>query len=132
MSNPIRLDPKLIAAAQRESLVQKRSVPKQIEFWATLGKTLQNVLDYSDIIAVLQGMKKVTIESVKSSTVDPEAVFAGLEKQRQNNELSQKVTAAAVYYEASRNRPGLIDRVNAVTGERQTGQFYDGEFKAGG
>lgn len=76
MSNPIRLDSELIAAAQRESLVKKRSVPKQIEFWATLGKTLQNVLDYSDIITVLQGMKKITVESVESGTADPKAVFA--------------------------------------------------------
>lgn len=131
MTSPIRLDSKLIDAAQRESLVQKRSVPKQIEFWATLGKTLQGMLDYSDIIAVLQGIKKITIESVESSTVDPDAVFAALEKQRQNQELARNVTAAAVYYEASRSRPGLLDRVNAATGERQTGQFYNGEFKAG-
>jgi hypothetical protein len=57
MSNPLRLNPELIAAAERASLLQKRSIPKQIEFWASIGKAVENVIDYSDIFAILQGVE---------------------------------------------------------------------------
>ena len=38
MASPLRLNAALIEAAEREGAVQKRSVPRQIEFWAELGK----------------------------------------------------------------------------------------------
>lgn len=130
MANPLRLNPELLEAAERASLVQKRSVPKQIEFWATLGQAVENVIDYSDIFAILQGLKKISIEPVEPVAVPPEDVFATLENGRANGELAEKVTRAVIYYEASRRRPGLLDRVNTATGERCTGQFRNGEFQA--
>ena len=36
MTSPIRLNPILLGAAEREAAIQKRSVPKQIEYWAEL------------------------------------------------------------------------------------------------
>jgi len=128
MANPLRLNHDLVTAAERAGMVQKRSVPKQIEFWATLGKAVENVLDYSDIFAILQGLKKIHIEPVNPASVAPDDVFASLEKRRADGELSPKVTKAVLYYEASRSRPGLLDQVNSATGERKTGQFSNGEF----
>lgn len=130
MANPLRLNPELVSAAERAGLVQKRSVPKQIEFWATLGKAVENVIDYSDIFAILQGLKKINIEPITSVTANPEEVFAALEKHRARGDLGEKTTKAVIYYEASRSHPGLIDRVNRATGERVTGRFSNGEFKA--
>ena len=105
-------------------------MPKQIEFWATLGKAVENVIDYSDIFAILQGLKKINIEPVTSVTADPEEVFAALEKHRARGDLGQKTTKAVIYYEASRSHPGLIDRVNRATGERSAGRFSNGELRA--
>ncbi len=128
-TSPMRLDADLVEAAKREGSIKKRSAPKQIEFWAELGKAVEHVLDYNDIFAVIQGLKKVKVESVESVAVDPADVFNALEDSRKNEELAQKVTSAAIYFEASRRQPGLLDRVNTATGERQTGRFYNGEFK---
>jgi hypothetical protein len=130
MANPLRLDPGLVEAAERASLVQKRSVPKQIEFWATLGQAIENVIDYADIFAILQGLKKITIEPVLPVAVDPEDVFSALEKSRQDGQLAEKIIPGRIYYEASRSRPGLLDRVDTATGERRSGQFHNGEFIA--
>jgi len=130
MANPLRLSPDLVEAAERESLIQKRSVPKQIEFWATLGKAVQNVIDYSDVIAVTQGLKKISVQPVESPTAAPTDVFADLERGRKSGALAKSVTTAAVYYETSRSRPGMIDRVNSATGERRTGRFQKGKFQA--
>ena len=130
MGNSVRLSPKLVEAAERESLIRKRSVPEQIEFWATLGRAVQDVIAYSDVIAATQGLKKIVVEPVESPTASPRDVFADLEKGRKCGALSKNVTRAAVYYETSRTRPGVIDRVNSVTGERRTGRFQNGKFKA--
>jgi len=128
-TSPLRLDSTLVAAAKREGSINKRSAPKQIEFWAELGKAVEQVLDYNDIFAVIQGLKRVKVESVKSEAVDPADIFNSLEVSRKSEKLAEKVTSAAFYFEASRRRPGLLDRVNTATGERQTGRFYNGEFK---
>lgn len=127
-TSPMRLDSGLVAYAKREGSIKKRSAPKQIEYWAELGKAVEQVLDYNDIIAVIQGLKKIRVESVQSIAVDPADVFNDLEMRRSEEKLADKVTSAAIFYEASRKRPGLLDRVNSATGERQTGRFKDGEF----
>jgi hypothetical protein len=129
LSKSIRLSPTLMAAARREGSIKKRTAPKQIEFWAELGKTVELVMDHADVLAVIQGFRKIKVESVESVAVDPGDVFNSLEESRKSGELAEKVTSSAVYFEASQRKPGLIDRVNSATGERQTGQFYNGEFK---
>ncbi len=130
MASPMRLNPALVAAAEREATIQKRSVPKQIEFWAELGKTVENILDISDVFAVIQGFKRLKVESLDSVPVDSEDVFGDLEAGRAEGTLSDKVTEASVYYEASSSRPGLIDKVDSIEGTRLTGKFKNGEFTA--
>lgn len=129
MTSPIRLNSALVAAAEKEGTIQKRSVPKQIEFWAELGKAVARVMDLSDVFAIIQGLKKVKVEPVTSVSVDPSDVFNSLENTRKSGNLAEKVTSSAVYYEASLSQQGLLDRVNSYTGERETGHFHNGEFK---
>ncbi len=128
-TSPLRLDSTLVAAAKRKGSVNKRSAPKQIEYWAELGMAVEHVLDYNDVFAVIQGLKKVKVESVESITVDPAAIFNSLEESRKSEKLAEKIKSTAVYFEVSRRQPGLLDKVNTATGERQTGRFYNGEFK---
>ena len=129
MASPLRLNAALIEAAERESAVQKRSVPRQIEFWAELGKAVERAIGPTDVVAVIQGIKKIKVEPVASTAVDPGDVFDSIETSRRSGTLGKKVTSAVIYYETSLNRPGLLDRVNAATGERQTGLFRNGEFR---
>jgi hypothetical protein len=129
MASPLRLSAALVEAAEKEGALQKRSAPKQIEFWAELGKAVDGVIDSADVVAVIQGLRKINVEPVKSMAVDSRDVFDSLETIRESGGLAEKVTSAAVYYEASLSRPGLLDRVSSRTGERQTGQFHKGVFK---
>jgi hypothetical protein len=129
MAGPMRLDAALIAAAEREATIQKRSIPKQIEFWAELGKALEHIIGMDDAIAVMQGLKKIQLEPFESSTADPNDVFNVLENSRISGRLSEQVTEATVYYEASKKHPGFLDQVEKATGKRETGRFLNGEFK---
>ncbi len=128
MGNPMRLNSTLIAAAAKEAVLQKRTVPKQIEFWAEIGKAVSLVIGAKDIMAVLQGLKKVKVEPIPSVNAAPDDVFDSLEKSRKSGELKNNVTSSTVYFEASINQPGLLDRVDSLTGERQTGKFVNGKF----
>jgi hypothetical protein len=129
ITSPIRLDSTLLEAARREGSINKRTAPKQIEFWAELGRAVEPVLDFTDVFAVIQGFKKIKVETVESIPADPVDVFNSLEESRKSGELAQNVTSSTVYFEASQKIPGLIDRVNSSTGKRQTGRFHNGEFK---
>ena len=128
--SPIRLNPSLIAAAEKEGMVQNRSTPKQIEFWAYLGRAVEHAIDFSDVLAVRQGLKRIKLEHVASVAVASEAVFANIEKRNQGRALANDVTASPVYFEASKEHPGLLDRVDVTTGIRQTGQFRNGAFES--
>ena len=128
MKNPLRLNSTLLESARIEASVQKRSIPNQIEYWAELGRAVERVLEPADVYAVTQGVKKITLEPVFPEAVNPERVFASIEKNRKKGSLSKQVTSVQIYYESSSTRPGLIDRVDSVTGERKAGRFLNGTF----
>ena len=56
VKNALRLDPALVREAELEALIHKRTTPKQIEYWAELGKKISEVLDPLDVLAITQGM----------------------------------------------------------------------------
>ncbi len=127
-NSPIRLNSSLLEAAEREASFQKRSIPKQIEYWADLGRAVEHAIDRTDVFAVLQGIKRLKLEDVESPVVSPEEVFDDLQTRIEQGRISDRLTAAAFYFEASKSRPGLLDRVDTATGSRQTGQFKGGKF----
>lgn len=124
----IRINETLYSAADRAGHLQKRSISKQIELWAELGKVVENLIKIEDLFAVVQGIKKIEVTPVVSKHVDTETVIESLEKSRKDGTLKGMVTKAPIYFEASQSSPGLLDRVDAKTGGRQTGRFVNGEF----
>ena len=128
----LRIDKDLALQAEREARIKNRSKAKQLEYWAKIGKAISSKLSLEDVFAVSQGIKTISLQvtpTVKSIPVDSDKVFDALENDRQQGLLADKVTAAKVYYEASVEHPGFLDRVNAVTGKRQAGSFENGKFK---
>ena len=130
MTIPLRLDDALVSAAAQVGSIQKRTTRKQIEFWAELGKAVEPLLDITDVYAIIQGLKRINVEPVTSAPVTSSAVFNSLENSRESDAFIKNVATTPFYYEASSTRPGLLDRVEAATGKRQTGQFDNGVFKA--
>jgi hypothetical protein len=129
----LRIDRDLAFQAEREARIQNRSKTKQLEYWAKLGKAVSSKLNITDAFAVSQGIKTIKLEvapSVQSVPVDSDAIFNDLENDRAKGLLAEKVTSARIYYEASVEHPGYLDRVNAITRKRQAGSFEHGEFKA--
>ncbi|MBM9605772.1 TA system antitoxin ParD family protein [Desulfopila inferna] len=128
----LRIDANLAKQAEREARVENRSKAKQLEYWAKLGKAISSKLHIADAIAVTQGLKEIRLEYSKplqADGIDSDVIFNDLEDDRKKNILARKVTSARVYYEASLTREGFLDKVDSLTGKRETGQFENGEFR---
>ncbi len=126
----LRIDETLVLEAARTAKIEHRSINKQVEYWAKLGKAIASKLSMADVFAVTQGLKKIKLELVNSVPVDPIAVFDQLETDRAKGFPDDSVTDAPFFFETSLSQPGFLDQVNTLTGERQTGKFENGEFKA--
>ena len=129
----VRIDKDLALQAEREARIQNRSNAKQIEYWAKIGKAISSKLSIADVFAVSQGIKTIKLEvtpSVQSIPVNSDDIFNDLENNRAKGLLAKNVTSARIYYEASVEHLGYLDRVNSATKKRQAGTFENGEFKA--
>ncbi|MCF8129103.1 MAG: ParD-like family protein [Deltaproteobacteria bacterium] len=129
---PLRIDQDLAFQAEREAKIQNRSKTKQLEYWAKLGKAVSTKLSITDAFAVSQGIKTIKLEvtpPAQSIPIDSDALFNDLETDRAKGLLSKNVTSAKIYYEASVEHPGYLDRVDSITQKRETGSFENGEFK---
>jgi len=114
---PLRIDQNLAFQAEREARIQNRSKTKQLEYWAKLGKAVSSKLNIADAFAVSQGIKTIKLEltpPVQSIPIDSDAIFNDLENDRTKGLLAKKITSAKIYYEASVEHPGYIDRVNSI------------------
>ena len=129
MSSPFRINDSLYQEAETYGLLLRRSAAKQVEYWAELGKRVDEVATASDLLALMQGIAKVRIETPEMASVDPIDVFTSVNQKRGSGKLGQSITRNAVYYEASENRVGLLDQV-MPDGSRKTGHFSNGEFIA--
>lgn len=127
MGSPLRLDHQLVRQAELEGRLHKRTTPKQIEFWAEIGKQLERVITPSDLIAITQGLVRLRLEPAVSNPVDPDDVLSETAHYCLESRSAPPITQAPFYYEASRSQPGLLDRV-AADGARETGHFRDGKF----
>lgn len=125
MSTALRLNDDLVQDAQAEASIFKRTTPKQIEYWAEIGRVVSRHMNPGDLLSLMQGVARLQVEPVSSHLPEPEDIFADVDCDRTNDCVSR----SSVYYEASLLQPGLLDRVQA-DGSRETGYFRDGQFIA--
>jgi len=127
MSTPLRVNKHLFKEAEAEGAVMNRSTAKQVEFWAELGKRVAPSVTPVEMLALMQGIAQVRIELPDSQPINPQQVFSAVDKASSSGGLGQQISRSGLYYEASKSRPGLLDRVLA-NGSRQTGRFDNGIF----
>lgn len=123
-SAPIRLDIELVNSASAEGGRQRRSTPKQIEYWADLGRAVDGLVSEAELVALRAGLLR--LESVPSAPVDADQVFAAVSADRQH--LAQELRHGGVAYQASRERPGYLE-ATYPDGQVVIGQFREGIFE---
>lgn len=127
MSIALRLSDKLVHEAETEALIQMRTAPKQIEYWAQIGKSVARSASGNDLLALMQGFARVQVDLLQSAPVNTDEVFAAVEEARADGSLHTAVSRGQVLYEASQSHPGLLDRM-LPNGQRESGHFRNGEF----
>jgi len=125
-NSPMRLDASLVRAASSAAVIHHRSIAEQIEYWADLGRNLASLVTPEHLLEIQNGLSTLIIEPVKSVNVNPEDVFANLERERVSGELANSVTSASTRYEASKDFPGQLEQIS-VDGTI-IGQFNGGKF----
>jgi hypothetical protein len=126
-SHPLRLEKSLVVAAAREGEIFKRSIPRQIEYWAEIGRSVADHVNPIDLIKVREGLATLSIEPVSSTAVSSSEVFGKLEGLREAGKLAELVSGSAVRYQASKKHPGYLEQVHP-DGKRLVGRFSSGKF----
>lgn len=106
-----------------------RSAAEQIEYWADIGRKVSKRINLETLLEVEAGLAKITVEKTSPVTIDPDQVFAALDRNRESGALSEAVAAGRIRYQASRTQPGLLEQVHP-DGVVVTGQFEHGLFVA--
>lgn len=70
MSTSVNLDSSFVSVAQEKSKIEGRSVPKQIEYWAKIGRLVEDNPDlpYSQIKLLLEAFSEVDAGSFEIYT----------------------------------------------------------------
>lgn len=128
-ASPVRLQKELMEAASRSGERLHRSAAEQVEYWADIGRTVDASVSPDSLLEVATGLARLKVERVVSVPVDPTAVFAALERDRNSGRLTQSIPGTGVRYQASQTILGALERIDAE-GAITVGTFENGEFIA--
>ena len=119
MGQPVKLSDSLVLDARLSGELTERSIASQIEFWAGLGRAIEPLLRYNEVLTLKkQGAAKPLSECL-------EEVDSPAGRKRLANVLRQRPFP---HYESA-GKPGQIVRIEQ-NGKRTTGRFVNRRFVA--
>jgi hypothetical protein len=127
ISTPLRLDAELLRSATAAARLHKRSVPRQIEYWAEIGRAVEGEVSAEDLLALREGLAKLAVDRRVSAPVAPDDVCADLARARRSGSLADRVCESPVRYQSAPDHPGLLERIDG-DGGRALGRFEGGAF----
>ena len=126
-ASPIRLQEELMQAATTAGQRMHRSAAEQVEYWASIGRSVARVVDPDNLLAVSAGLAQLKVVPVEPPVIDPDDLFAALEQERKSGTLATSISGSAVRYQASATHPGQLEQINP-DGSVLVGQFSMGIF----
>jgi hypothetical protein len=131
MGSPVKVADELIEEAKRTAALANRSIAKQIEHWARIGRAVELLATTDDVM------------SIKAQLADPgdsartAAARAALERlvralaDRTDREAARKriFSTGKPVYEAVPSRPDLVSEVRPDGGKKR-GRLVEGNFVA--
>lgn len=126
-NSPIRLDDGLMSEAKTAAKLHKRSPAEQIEYWASIGRSMAKIIDPEALIRVKSGASKIRIEATDAKPLDVDDVFASLDEQRESGVLSSLVRKSSFVYRAHGDSTGQLEQIDQA-GNVKVGSFENGAF----
>lgn len=119
MSQPVKISDELVIDARVISKLSNRSIAKQIEYWAHLGRALEPLLKGTQALALRRAGAEQPLSKRLESVDSPEG------RRRVMEHLSQQPFP---HYEPA-STPGRLVRIEA-DGTRTVGRFVNRHFRA--
>ncbi len=120
MSQPVKLSDELVLDARITSKLAERSIARQIEYWAQMGRAIEPLLRGAQALALRQaGADRPLSECL-------EAVDSPAGRRRVMDTLDRQPFP---HYEAAPDDSGLLVRIDA-DGTRTVGRFVNRQFQA--
>jgi hypothetical protein len=119
MSQPVKLSDALVLDARLIGQIAERSIARQIEYWANLGRAIDTLLQGNQALALC---KKGTARPLSECL---ETVDTPQGKDRLKAHLG---TQPYPHYEQAKEAPGLLVRTDA-DGKRTIGRFVNRTFQ---
>ena len=126
-SSPVRLQDDLMKAATLAGERLHRSTAEQVEYWASLGRSISSMIDPDKLLTITAGLAKIEVKPITAPAINSTDVFAALEANRGSGALAASVTTSPVRYQASAQQPGLLEQISP-DGTVVVGQFRNGVF----
>src|SRR5690606_41967593 len=92
MATAIRIDDKLVREASAEAQLQRRSTPKQMEYWAEIGRIVAGEVSAEDLISIAQGNRRVRVEPLAPEPASSDDLSGAVEAARESAELAPAIT----------------------------------------
>lgn len=125
--SPVRLQADLMEAATAAGELHHRSAAEQVEYWASIGRSVSQLLTPEVLLSIRTGLVRLRVEPVDGVALNPEAVFDALEADRSAGRLADSVTSSALRYQPSSARAGYLEQHHR-DGRVVIGQFRDRRF----
>ena len=119
MSQPVKLSDSLVLDARLTGEVVERSIAGQVEFWAQLGRAVEQLLQAPQVMALCRNGAARPISELLTSVDSPEG------GERLGDYLHSQPFPR---YEAHPSQPGLLVRIDAH-GRKTVGRFVNRQFE---
>ncbi|PCI61446.1 MAG: hypothetical protein COB35_06560 [Gammaproteobacteria bacterium] len=128
-NSPIRLQNNLMQSATTVGALMHRSAAEQIEYWASLGQKVSDILSPEVLLSISAGLAKVSVKPTIDPVIDFDDIMQEVEIRSNSDELKKAIANNTIKYQASSHYPGLLEQVKP-DGTITLGHFEGGEFVA--
>jgi ParD-like antitoxin of type II bacterial toxin-antitoxin system len=118
MSQPVKLSDALVLEARVAAEAQQRSIAGQVEYWAKLGRSVEELLAVRELRVLRAGAQQASLTHLVESIDKPEG------RARLKAYLDSEPYP---HFEPHPTRKGLLVRIEA-DGRRNTGRFVNRQF----
>jgi len=126
-NSPIRLQADLMERAALAGEISNRSTAQQVEFWASIGQSVADVMTATDVLDFKAGLITIEPKKQRAEAIDPKALLSEIETAQENGTLSDAITSGGPRYQMSQDYPGHLEQV-LPDGTVSTGYFSNGVF----
>lgn len=131
MPSPVKVSDKLLALAREEAQGTHRSATAQIEHWATLGRAVEVMVAYREVLALKRAGQTLPMPTFVRREEVHELLARLVEDVDRKNVKARIQTAGTPLYTTDPEHPGMIVEIRA-DGTRTPGHLEGRRFVPAG